>query len=77
MKILALTSEFPPFVGGIGTYAAELARAATELGHEIVLAAPDYGGDHKPPTKQITPMKSSAILVGSIGQKIFRPRSRL
>ncbi len=47
MKILALTSEFPPFVGGIGTYAAELARAATELGHEIVLAAPDYGGDHK------------------------------
>lgn len=47
MKILALTSEFAPFRGGIGTYAAGLARAASELGHEVVLAAPDYGGGHE------------------------------
>lgn len=45
MKILALTSEFPPYAGGIGTYGAELARAATELGHAVTLAAPDYGLD--------------------------------
>lgn len=45
MKVLALTSEFPPFVGGIGTYAAELARAAQGLGVEVTLAAPDYGLD--------------------------------
>lgn len=45
MKILALTSEFTPFAGGIGTYAAELARAATQLGHSVTLAAPDYGLD--------------------------------
>lgn len=45
MKILALTSEFPPFVGGIGAYAHQIARAATELGHEVTLLAPDYGGE--------------------------------
>lgn len=45
MKILALTSEFVPFAGGIGTYAAELARAAAQLGHEVSVAAPDYGLD--------------------------------
>lgn len=43
MKILALSSEFPPFRGGIGTYAAELARAAYDLGAEITVAAPSYG----------------------------------
>lgn len=45
MKILMLTSEFPPFRGGIATYAAELAGAAAALGHEVTLAAPDYGAD--------------------------------
>lgn len=43
MKILALTSEFPPFKGGIGTYASEMARAAHELNAEITVAAPSYG----------------------------------
>jgi glycosyltransferase involved in cell wall biosynthesis len=45
MKILALSSEFPPFRGGIGTYAAEIARAAHEQGAEITMVAPDYGQD--------------------------------
>lgn len=45
MRLLALTSEFPPFVGGIGTYAAELARAAAAQGIAVTLATPDYGQD--------------------------------
>lgn len=45
MKILLLTSEFLPFRGGIGTYARELAGAATKAGHQVVVAAPDYGAD--------------------------------
>lgn len=45
MKILLLTSEFAPRLGGIGTYARELAHAASELGHQITLVAADYGAD--------------------------------
>lgn len=45
MKILMLTSEFAPFRGGIGTYALELARAATALGHDVTVAAPSYNAE--------------------------------
>jgi glycosyltransferase involved in cell wall biosynthesis len=44
MKILLLTSEFAPQSGGIGTYAKEIAAAAWQLGAEIDVVAPDYGG---------------------------------
>jgi phosphatidyl-myo-inositol dimannoside synthase len=45
VNILLLTSEFSPANGGIGTYAREIATAATELGAEVRLIAPDYGKD--------------------------------
>ncbi len=45
MNILLLTSEFSPANGGIGTYAREIAVAATELGAKLTLVAPDYGAD--------------------------------
>lgn len=44
MKILLLTSEFAPANGGIGTYARGIATAAWELGAEVTVVAPDYGG---------------------------------
>jgi glycosyltransferase involved in cell wall biosynthesis len=40
-----LTSEFAPAKGGIGTYARELASAATALGANITVFAPDYAQD--------------------------------
>jgi glycosyltransferase involved in cell wall biosynthesis len=46
MKILMLTSEFAPATGGIGTYAREIATAATHLGAQITAVAPDYGQDN-------------------------------
>ena len=45
MRILMLTHEFPPYRGGIGTYTAQLATAAYELGNEVVVVAPDFGKD--------------------------------
>ena len=45
MKILLLTSEFSPAMGGIGTYAREIAAAATSLGAEVTVIAPNYGRD--------------------------------
>ena len=42
MNILLLTSEFAPVQGGIGTYASEIATAATALGASVTVAAPDY-----------------------------------
>src|SRR5262245_42833028 len=42
-NILLLTSEFAPAMGGIGTYAREIAAAASRLGAEVTVMAPDYG----------------------------------
>lgn len=42
MNILLLTSEFAPAIGGIGTYASEIAAAATRLGAKVTVVAPDY-----------------------------------
>jgi len=44
VKILLLTSEFRPANGGIGTYARGIAAAAGELGADVTVVAPDYGG---------------------------------
>ena len=45
MKLLLLTSEFAPAAGGIGTYAREIAAAATNLGAKVTVVAPDYAVD--------------------------------
>ena len=45
MNILLLTSEFAPATGGIGTYAREIASAATDLGANVRVIAPDYAQD--------------------------------
>lgn len=42
MNILLLTSEFAPAMGGIGTYAREIAAAAARLGAKVTVVAPDY-----------------------------------
>jgi glycosyltransferase involved in cell wall biosynthesis len=42
VNILMLTSEFAPATGGIGTYAGEIASAATRLGARVTVVAPDY-----------------------------------
>jgi len=45
-RILILTHEFLPFRGGIATYCAEIALAASALGHKVTVVAPDYGKDN-------------------------------
>jgi glycosyltransferase involved in cell wall biosynthesis len=45
LKILLLTSEFAPRQGGIGTYAREIAGAASALGAHVTVVAPDYAQD--------------------------------
>lgn len=45
MNILVLASEFTPATGGIGTYAREIASAASELGAQVTVLAPDYAQD--------------------------------
>jgi len=45
VRILLLTSEFAPATGGIGTYAREIAAAATTLGADVTVVAPDYAQD--------------------------------
>jgi glycosyltransferase involved in cell wall biosynthesis len=41
-----LTTEFPPFRGGIGAVALGLARGATGLGHDVTVFAPDFGTEN-------------------------------
>jgi phosphatidylinositol alpha-1,6-mannosyltransferase len=42
-RLLVATTEYPPYAGGIGTYASEIARAAAGLGWRTRVWAPDYG----------------------------------
>ncbi len=44
-RILILSSEFPPFHGGISTYALKLADAAAADGHAVTVVAPDQYAD--------------------------------
>ena len=46
LNILLLTSEFAPAMGGIGTYAREIAAAASRLGAKVTVLAPDYARQH-------------------------------
>jgi glycosyltransferase involved in cell wall biosynthesis len=45
-RILSLTTEFPPFRGGIGAVALGLARGAAGLGHDVTVLAPDFRSDN-------------------------------
>src|SRR5690606_38350334 len=46
MRLLLLTTEFPPGPGGIGTHAFQVARQLTRLGWDItVFAAQDYAAE--------------------------------
>ncbi|HUO52959.1 MAG TPA: glycosyltransferase family 4 protein, partial [Gemmatimonadaceae bacterium] len=48
MKLLLLSSEFPPGPGGIGTHAAALAARLTAMGWEVtVLSRQDYASDEE------------------------------
>jgi phosphatidyl-myo-inositol dimannoside synthase len=53
VKILMLTSEFAPATGGIGTYAREIASAATDLGADVTVIAPDYARDTTAPDRSL------------------------
>lgn len=41
--VIVLTYEYPPFQGGIATYAHDLAQAIARIGHPITVHAPDFG----------------------------------
>ncbi len=56
-KILLLTFEFPPFRGGIGRYAAQLALGAHRCGCEIVVVAPDFRQDNTEEDAEIFPFQ--------------------
>src|SRR5512139_2833264 len=42
-KLLLATHEYVPCIGGIATYARELARAASEQGYRVEVFCPSYG----------------------------------
>lgn len=43
MKILMVTTEFPPFPGGIATYTYNMALSALKLNYKVTVIAPNYG----------------------------------
>ncbi len=81
MKLLLLTSEFSPANGGIGTYAREIAVAATELGAEVILVAPDYGEDRSAEDRalpfEIRRFHGAVHAMGDLLSKIALARSQL
>lgn len=57
MKIVAFSNEFPPYRGGIATYAVEMARAATALGATVTMVVPSYGQDLSRTDQDIYPFE--------------------
>jgi glycosyltransferase involved in cell wall biosynthesis len=53
MKIVIVTSTFPPYAGGIGNVAAANARQLVKLGHEVTVLTPLY----RPVKEEITDLK--------------------
>lgn len=47
MKILIFTLEFPPMLGGAGTYSKELASGLCDLGHDVTVLTSTRGMDHR------------------------------
>ena len=43
MRIAMLTNNYKPFVGGVPISIERQAKALRELGHEVMIFAPDYG----------------------------------
>jgi hypothetical protein len=45
-SVIILTHEFSPYHGGVGTYCAEIGKAADAIGFDVTVAAPSYGEDN-------------------------------
>ncbi len=45
MRILMITSEFPPTIGGVGSHVYELSRALAALGHQISIVTLPIDGE--------------------------------
>ncbi len=56
-NVLIFADEFPPFLGGAGTYSYELARGLASRGHKATVIAPDYSEvgiiEEIPPTMRV------------------------
>ena len=81
MNILLLTSEFAPAMGGIGTYAGEIASAAARLGARMTVVAPDYAqataaDDHALPFEVIR-FRGGLHSMRDLPSKIMLARSKV
>lgn len=84
MNFLLLSYEFPPWSGGIGTYAVELAQSLGRARHRVTVLAPDYlgspgvtpGAEVEPsPYFELLTFRSGRGLGGGAG--IYRSACRL
>ena len=65
-KLLLVSHEYPPYIGGVATYAQELARAASEQGYHVEVLCPSYGA---PTARQ---QESPMLTVTRFPGEIFR-----
>jgi len=81
VNILLLTSEFAPALGGIGTYAGEIASAATRLGARVTVLAPDYAGritgQISSPPYEVIRFRGGLHSMRDLPSKIMLARSRI
>jgi len=50
-KLLLLTHEFPPYMGGVSSYAYEMAKEASLL-YDVTVLAPNYDGENNDDAKE-------------------------
>jgi glycogen synthase len=47
MKIAHVVCSFPPYRGGIGNSALQMAKSVLAYGHSVTVMTPDYGQDRR------------------------------
>ncbi|MFT6773406.1 MAG: phosphatidylinositol alpha-1,6-mannosyltransferase [Paracoccaceae bacterium] len=68
-QLTLLTSEFSPFRGGIGAVAREFAQAASMLGCDVEVLAPDYLGAANPAEDAVAPYAIRRYRAGPYGAR--------
>lgn len=63
LRVMMLTSEYPPRIGGVATHVAELSRALRDLGLEISVVAPRWPGSVSGPGLDGLPVTRHSPLI--------------
>ena len=73
MRIAMLTNNYKPFVGGVPISIERQAKALRELGHEVMIFAPDYGDTEEEEGVIRCRIRKRRMANGMVYPRLFSP----